>query len=55
MDLNDNTCPKCGTGKTYSADYDAYYCESCNEWLEDICNDRECLFCKTRPATPNEN
>jgi len=57
MDLNDNSpsnfC-KCGCKKTYSAQYDAYYCAECNEWLEDICNDRNCTFCQTRPVKPNE-
>jgi hypothetical protein len=40
--------------KSYSEEYDVYYCETCNEWLEDICNDRECFYCNTRPLTPNE-
>ena len=39
----------------YSEQYDAYYCESCNEWLEDICTDRDCEFCKNRPIKPLEN
>ena len=54
MDLNDLKCPKCGTPKSYIADFDSFYCKSCNDWLEDICNDRECLFCRTRPLTPKE-
>lgn len=54
MDLNDLKCPTCGTVKLYNADFDSFYCESCNKWSEDICNDRECLFCKTRPLTPKE-
>ena len=54
MDLNKEVCPKCGVDKTYSKKYDSYYCQPCNEWLDDICNDRECLFCRTRPVTPNE-
>ena len=54
MDLNDLKCPKCRTPKSYIADFDSFYCESCNDWLEDICNDRECLFCRTRPLTPKE-
>ena len=52
MDLNNEACPKCGTEKIYSTDHDAYYCKPCNEWLEDICNDRECFFCNNRPAIP---
>ena len=54
MDLNDLKCPRCGEPKSYTADFDSFYCHPCNEWLEDICNDRECLFCRTRPLTPKE-
>ena len=53
MDVNLNHC-KCGEWKLYSEEYDAHYCGKCNEWLEDICTDRECLFCNTRPLRPNE-
>lgn len=55
MDLNKEACPKCETPKTYSSTYDAYYCEQCNEWLEDICNDRSCAFCNSRPLKPNND
>jgi len=51
MDL---TC-QCNGNEKYSEEYDSYYCDTCNKWLEDICTDRECLFCKTRPATPKES
>ena len=34
--------------------YDSYYCESCNEWLENSCTDSNCKFCKQRPEKPNE-
>lgn len=52
MDLN---CPTCGNEKkSYSEEYDAYYCDFCNEWLEDICTDRDCEYCKKRPLTPLE-
>jgi hypothetical protein len=53
MDINLNYC-KCGEWKLYSEEYDAHYCGKCNEWLEDICTDRDCLFCRTRPLTPKE-
>jgi hypothetical protein len=43
----------CDETRRYSREYDSYYCESCNCWLEDICNDRECLFCRTRPVAPS--
>lgn len=51
MDL---TCEKCGTIKSYSEQYDAYYCESCNIWLENVCNDYECDYCNARPEHPND-
>ena len=54
MDINENKCPKCRAIKTYSDMYDSYYCGQCNEWLEDICTDRECFYCNNRPLTPNE-
>jgi hypothetical protein len=54
MDLNDFKCKTCDTVKSYSTEYDSYYCESCNEWLEDICTDRDCLYCNTRPHKPND-
>jgi hypothetical protein len=44
----------CEQTKEYSEKYDAYYCVSCNEWLEDICTDRDCEFCKIRPLTPQK-
>ena len=57
MDLTDNSPSNfcdCGNKKSYSKGYDAYYCEKCNTWLEDICTDRFCEFCKRRPLTPND-
>jgi hypothetical protein len=42
----------CEETKAYSAEYDTYYCESCNEWLEDRCDEPECEFCTGRPPTP---
>jgi hypothetical protein len=42
----------CEQTQNYSAQYDAYYCAECNVWLEDTCDDRECLFCPSRPEHP---
>jgi hypothetical protein len=53
MDINPNYC-KCGYKRKYSEEYDAYYCELCNKWLEDKCDDAGCEFCKDRPKKPNE-
>ena len=44
----------CDSSKCYSKQYDAYYCESCNAWLEDACDDPTCEFCTARPKTPLE-
>ena len=44
----------CEQTKKYSEQYDTYYCSECNTWLEDICNDRSCIYCNARPLKPNE-
>ena len=54
MGLKKHSCPKCRKIKSYSNMYDSYYCESCNEWLENSCTDSNCKFCKQRPEKPNE-
>jgi hypothetical protein len=51
MDINPNYC-KCGTKIVYSSEYDAYYCDYCNEWMESKCDDPNCEYCTIRPATP---
>jgi hypothetical protein len=51
MDINPNYC-KCGSNKLFSNEYDSYYCDYCNEWLESKCDDPTCEFCTIRPATP---
>lgn len=43
---------KCGEHKCYSDKYDAYYCKTCDEWLEQKCNDEDCEFCSIRPDKP---
>jgi hypothetical protein len=53
MDLNPNYC-ECDNKKSYSEEYDCYYCESCNKWSEDKCDDPTCEFCIKRPVTPKE-
>lgn len=44
----------CNQHKKYSDEYDAYYCEECNTWLESKCDDPTCEFCTVRPEKPNE-
>lgn len=38
--------------KKYSDEYDSFYCEEHNEWLEDTCTDTDCDYCKDRPEKP---
>jgi len=38
--------------KIYSEEYDAYYDEDTNEWLEEVCDDTNCEFCMNRPEKP---
>jgi hypothetical protein len=45
------TCNK-DCKELYSEKYDAMYCETCNKWLEDPCDDPACEFCTVRPTTP---
>lgn len=40
--------------KQYSEEFDAYYDDETNEWLEDKCDDPECEYCPNRPEKPNE-
>ncbi len=49
-----NECPQCGSPNKYSAEYDTYYCEKCNLWLEEKCDDPTCQYCNKRPNYPNE-
>lgn len=32
--------------------YDAFWCHSCNLWLEEKCKDSTCVYCKDRPSVP---
>ena len=47
-------CPDCGAPVSYSSEYDAYYCESCDQWLEEACDDPFCEFCAHRPERPSQ-
>lgn len=47
-------CTTCGNRKELAERWDAYYCPSCNEWLEATCDDPECGFCRNRPENPIE-
>ena len=47
-------CNKCQRVHSYSEWYDAYYCESCDIWLESKCKDKVCGFCSERPDKPSQ-
>ncbi len=53
--LKEHHCIHCGTKRDYSEKYDSYYCSKCNHWLNIICPDRKCEFCKDRPRYPEED
>jgi hypothetical protein len=36
----------------YSKEYDAYYNQATNEWIDPKCNDRNCEYCTKRPERP---
>jgi len=38
--------------RTYSEEYDAYYDEDTNEWIDGKCDDPTCEFCMNRPERP---
>ncbi len=44
----------CGSERSYCLRHDAYYCELCNKWLEEKCNDPDCLYCPDRPEKPSQ-
>ena len=36
----------------YSEEYDAYYNQKTNEWIDPRCCDRSCEYCANRPERP---
>ena len=40
--------------KQYSEQFDAYYDDETNEWLESTCDDPNCEYCTNRPEKPLE-
>lgn len=54
-DANGNyICEACGSVLILDYTYDSYFCESCDTWAENKCNDEHCLFCVDRPDKPSE-
>ena len=48
-----STCDACGKTGKYNEQFDSYYCEACNIWIDNMCRDTHCAFCINRPETPN--
>jgi hypothetical protein len=46
-------CEQCGTDEQYSERYDAYFCPTCDIWLNDACDNPDCGFCVSRPEKPS--
>lgn len=40
--------------KLYNEEFDLYYSENHDVWLEDTCKDRSCDICPNRPEKPSE-
>lgn len=43
----------CSHPRIYSKRWDAYYCETCDVWIEGACSDPQCEFCSGRPKKPS--
>ncbi len=53
--VKDSICPICGEKPLIQFDrYDSWGCISCNEWLDEACDDLNCPYCSIRPKTPYE-
>jgi DNA-directed RNA polymerase subunit RPC12/RpoP len=50
--IDDRVCPRCGNPRIYYGDYDSYVCARCNTWLESLCGDPTCEYCRSRPESP---
>lgn len=57
MEETDVKLGKClkGHDNAYSHPYDAYYCPTCDVWLESGCFDFDCYYCcPHRPEKPSQ-
>jgi hypothetical protein len=52
--MNDRLCKNCGSEIQYNNQYDAYFCELCNKWLEESCGNPTCDYCNERPEKPSQ-
>lgn len=47
-------CDKCSEILFYDSEFDSIYCQFCDVWKNDLCNDDKCLYCILRPQKPSE-
>ena len=45
-------CPRCGGRQWYDERHDAFFCQRDDVWLVAQCSDKECTYCRDRPARP---
>jgi hypothetical protein len=50
--VDQGVCEACGEPRVYYVAYDAFFCATCNRWLEFRCEDPGCDLCACRPARP---
>lgn len=50
-----NQCKICNSLLLFVFSHDALCCPNCNEWIDQKCEDPDCVFCSTRPDTPAES
>jgi hypothetical protein len=48
----DPKCPQCKNDGTLSLAYDCHYCKACNAWIEPVCENPDCRWCKNRTTLP---
>lgn len=46
-------CRECGSFLDYEEKWDAYFCDTCDNWQENKCLDVKCWFCVNRPEKPS--
>jgi hypothetical protein len=52
MEARHPRCKRCGRKARRDERHDAFFCPDCNCWLEEVCGDAACDFCKNRPRVP---
>jgi hypothetical protein len=50
--VDDKVCGACEAPRVYHEAFDAFFCATCNCWLEEACSDPSCVFCTNRPVHP---